>query len=494
MKSIVLLTAIALSASLISCGSGSAGSDLNHSTINASSFIVKNGSLNQSYNSQISNYTIKFESSINVCGENAESIITSCFMIESQELKFGYTTKFYLNQTPITLKRVESDFPDILCQNKNTIDDGSTYLITPYSFVTVDHQDAFAPVNYLVALTNQCYPIWYQRLIGSHGYDLKLADNNTLIYKNMSNVDGALVDNIQLLNNTSTVYLDGKDVLNDMHDVIYMANKNYINLFNNESTNQFIDESGTVGDIFYTSFSTSQGETIFRAIDYYNVSDILDQSEVNYVVGGVHYTNLDHGNSIAYTNDGNIVYNSRNTSSILKINPQNGNVIWQFGGLRNQFMVLNDPLYPFMYEHFVRQLPNGNYMVFDNGTSERGYSRVVEYFVDETNMTATLVWQFIDPRHIFAQYMGNGERLQDGNTVINYGTLSDKTLPQVEEVEYSGNVINQIFFPDKTYSYRAYKVNLPPSYRDLVMPTEDIALHHSNYSTTKSVNVHPFNY
>ena len=255
MKSIVLLTAIALSASLISCGSGSAGSDLNHSTINASSFIVKNGSLNQSYNSQISNYTIKFESSINVCGENAESIITSCFMIESQELKFGYTTKFYLNQTPITLKRVESDFPDILCQNKNTIDDGSTYLITPYSFVTVDHQDAFAPVNYLVALTNQCYPIWYQRLIGSHGYDLKLADNNTLIYKNMSNVDGALVDNIQLLNNTSTVYLDGKDVLNDMHDVIYMANKNYINLFNNESTNQFIDESGTVGDIFYTSFS-----------------------------------------------------------------------------------------------------------------------------------------------------------------------------------------------------------------------------------------------
>jgi hypothetical protein len=133
-----------------------------------------------------------------------------------------------------------------------------------------------------------------------------------------------------------------------------------------------------------------------------------------------------------------------------------------------------------MYEHFVRQLPNGNYIVFDNGTTERGYSRVVEYSIDESNMTATMVWQFIDPRHIFAPYMGNGERLQNGNTVVNYGTLSDKSLPQVEEVDSYGNVMNQIFFPNLTYSYRAYKVDLPNKYRDLVMPTEVMNLPANN--------------
>jgi hypothetical protein len=465
---------------LLGCG-GVASSTSNNNSIEGSSFTVQDGTINQPYNPQISNYAIKFESSINVCGINNVGVITSCFTIESQNLSFGYRKSFYFNSEPITLKRVESDFPNITCQNKNTLDDGSVYLMTPYSFITVNGQDVFAPVNYIVAVNNQCYPVWYQRLVGSNGFDLKLIESN-LIYKNRNVLNTANDKSIIIYptGRYEQFISSSKGISNDPHDIIFNNLESYINLYYTLESNQVIDNNGTIGNMEYTFFTTNSGETIFRAIDYYNVSDILDPSEVDYPCGDQLCTNLDHGNSVAYTNDGNIVYNSRNTSSILKINPQGGNVIWQFGGVRNQFRVLNDPLYPFMYEHFVRQLPNGNYIVFDNGTTERGYSRVVEYSIDESNMTATMVWQFIDPRHIFAPYMGNGERLQNGNTVVNYGTLSDKSLPQVEEVDSYGNVMNQIFFPNLTYSYRAYKVDLPNKYRDLVMPTEVMNLPANN--------------
>ncbi|MFH9677361.1 arylsulfotransferase family protein [Streptomyces sp. NPDC017405] len=66
-------------------------------------------------------------------------------------------------------------------------------------------------------------------------------------------------------------------------------------------------------------------------------------------------------------------------------------------------------------QHHPSHLPNGNILVFDNGT-RAGRSRVVE--VDP--VTKTIVWQYgTHPREtFFSEFAGSCERLPDGNTLI----------------------------------------------------------------------------
>lgn len=433
----------------------------------ADGFYIQGGVLNQLYSESIQFYTVKFESNVNICSTSSNQLM-NCTMLTESTFSYGGTYSLIVNGQSVTLKHVESDFPNLICNNKNVTNDGTAYLITPYTFVTVDNKDMFSPVNYLIAMTNQCYPIWYMRIINHVGYDLKLGGDGMLIYKSrniFNNVD--VSSNTILSDNYIEEYISSINykLINDEHDVIFNNLESYINLWHTESANVIIDESGNYGNLLYTFFGSSSEHPIFSANEYYLLSDILDMREVNYVKDGKHLTQLDHGNSIAYTNDNNFIYNSRNTSSFLKINAQNGNVIWQFGGKRNQFSVSNDPFYPIMYEHFVRQLPSGNYLLFDNGDQSRGFSRAVEYRLNESNFTAEMVWQFYDNRQIFGEYMGSAQRLDNGNTVIGYGTQNNSHLPEVQEVDSNGNVVNEIYFPNKYYTYRVYKVKLPDYYK-----------------------------
>lgn len=454
---------------LTACSSGGA------STSSASLQVI-NGSINQPFSENISQYTIQFESSVTICGTPYvvyEGKQSNCLSFNLNQWQMAHEKNIYLGSRLLQLKRVESDFPVLTCSNKDVTLDGTAYLIAPYSY---NSQGITSLPSYLIALDNQCYPVWYQRLVGYHGYGLAMAENGNLIYKRQNN-STYLVDNVEIFpDGSENRYIIGEsNPADDVHDVIYNNSQSYINLNIKWKYTQ-IYTNGTMGDLLYSFIESSNGQIIFDASNYYTLNDVLDPiwvcsaSPASLGINNPNYTELDHGNSIAMTNDGNIIYNSRNTSSALKINPNTGQVIWQLGGVRNQFTFVNDPLAPFMYEHFVRQLPNGNYILFDNGTTQRNFSRVVEYKLDEQNKTATLVWQFIDPRMIFAQYMGNGERLEDGNTVINYGTLAMKKYPQVEEVNYNGDVVNQIFFADNWYTYRAFKVKLPALWTNLIMP------------------------
>jgi hypothetical protein len=169
---------------------------------------------------------------------------------------------------------------------------------------------------------------------------------------------------------------------------------------------------------------------------------------------------LVHGNSLALANDGNLLLSSRDQNEITKINLQTGDIIWRLGGRANMFQFINGQ--PFAYQHDVRQLPNGDITVFDNhGTSQNpAPSQSLEYQVDETKKTATQVWSFTHSPPVFAQYMGDTQRLSDGNTFIDWGAPSQAAgyaFDSMTEVAPDGHMLFDFTFDQPYSSYRAYR-------------------------------------
>jgi hypothetical protein len=199
-------------------------------------------------------------------------------------------------------------------------------------------------------------------------------------------------------------------------------------------------------------------DTLLQGWTYWTHADRIDPPVTD--------EEMDHPNSIAFDTDGGVIASFRNTGAILKIDPSTKKVLWQMGGLRNQFTFVNDPLNGFSGQHSVRVLPNGHFIVFDNGVSNTPQmSRAVEYAVDESAKTATMVWQYLPSPSLFNQFTGSIQRLVNGNTVVawtNYGL--------VDEVESNGSLVNRMQINSSasvvnTSAYRAIRIDNLYSYK-----------------------------
>jgi outer membrane protein assembly factor BamB len=148
----------------------------------------------------------------------------------------------------------------------------------------------------------------------------------------------------------------------------------------------------------------------WRSIDHYDILDV-DQ----YVDLTQHQIDWTHSNAIEIDTDGNILLSTRNFDEVTKINRTTGDIIWQLGGERNQFTFINDTR-GFSRQHSVRRLSNGNLILFDNGHYLiPEYSSVVEYEIDETNFTATLVRRYTRNESVFSRLRGGVQELPNGN-------------------------------------------------------------------------------
>jgi hypothetical protein len=148
-----------------------------------------------------------------------------------------------------------------------------------------------------------------------------------------------------------------------------------------------------------------------------------------------HRAEWTHGNTVAETADGNILASFRNISTVVLIERATGKIIWRLGGP------------PLAQQHDPRPLPNGNVLIFDNGTHRRDspgtFSRVIE--VDPR--TSEIVWQYSDRSafEFFSPYISGAQRLPDGNTLVCegcHGRLFEVTTDGEVVWEY----VNPFFF------------------------------------------------
>jgi len=129
-----------------------------------------------------------------------------------------------------------------------------------------------------------------------------------------------------------------------------------------------------------------------------------------------------------------------------------GDVIWSLGR-EGDFSPDPQAAHPWFYGgHGVDRLTDGRLLLYDNGTAQRGFSRAVEYQLDEDAMTATVTWEYpgdLAEDAWFNGAMGDADPLPNGNVFISAGNGVQKQSPsRLMEVTRAGEKVWQMWWYD----------------------------------------------
>ncbi|MCB0726956.1 MAG: aryl-sulfate sulfotransferase [Ignavibacteriae bacterium] len=254
--------------------------------------------------------------------------------------------------------------------------------------------------------------------------------------------------------NVNDSFYCGNGYTTNIHDMQLLDNGNYLlTSYDPQPVDMSVIVPGGNPNAIVTGFIIQELDpdrnVVFqwRSWDHFQITDAnhidLTDSLIDYV----------HGNAVEPDDDGNIMMSCRHMSEITKISRTTGDIIWRFGGINNEFTILNDSV-EFTYQHDIRRIANGNITMYDNGNFHTpNFSRAVEYQLDETNKIATLVWQYINDPVIYGNATGSVQRLSNGNTFICWGAAPIGTF---SEVTPSGEIALQLTFEPGIRSYRGY--------------------------------------
>ena len=195
-----------------------------------------------------------------------------------------------------------------------------------------------------------------------------------------------------------------------------------------------------------------------------------------------------HSNALVYSqDDGNLLLSMRDQSWIIKIEYQNGQgtggILWRLG-YQGDFTLTNGQAPDWFYgQHYANIVsPNStgvfNLECFDDGDNRvidaagdlcgvpgepNCYSRVPIYQVDETNMTATLLWQDnLSPVYTF--WGGSAQELANTNVVFDISAPSDDP-GGARYMEVTDDSTPQVVLQIEVTGQNAYRaVHLPSLY------------------------------
>jgi hypothetical protein len=201
-----------------------------------------------------------------------------------------------------------------------------------------------------------------------------------------------------------------------------------------------------------------------------------------------------HLNSIDIQENGDIVASFRHFHSVWRIATvardgyEPGDVVWKLGGRDSSFTFAPGETGP-CAQHTATVLPNGNVLMFDNGglatgrtacinqddplgdLVDRPSTRIVEWALDESRGTATLVKTY-GPQDRFSLWAGGAFRLDNGNVLMSW--TPDRTSI-ANEVSADNEPVWELrdaeAVPDKRFlTYRAHLVPV----RDRIEPVVSV--------------------
>jgi hypothetical protein len=353
------------------------------------------------------------------------------------------------------------DFPRIHVDSVDNPSPGQIFLTTSDSLPGYGY--------FLMALNNDGTPLFYKR-IPYVSYDFNVQPNGSMTYANIHSEWGYTGGGrtTHMIMDSTGANIDSVDAgdgyTSDSHEFVVLPNGHYLLHAYDIQTIDMSTYSAAgktnaivVGSILQELDAKKNVVFEWRSWDHVPITDTymsLSGSAFDYV----------HMNAYCMDTDGNIIASLRNTSEIIKIDRSTGAILWHLGGKNNQFTFIgehaeNAPTY-FTYQHYVRRLPNGHLLFFDNGNLHPvQYSRAVEYAIDESAKTATLVWEYRHTPDIFVPNRGSAERLPNGNTLIGWGAASVSGVGKqaLTEVRPDKTIALEMSFPSGMSSYRAVK-------------------------------------
>ncbi len=338
---------------------------------------------------------------------------------------------------------VPSDFPFLKPEIIETsVADGKLFMTT------------LAETPYLMIFKNDGTPYYYKRT-EDYYRDFKLHNNGLLTAYRFGKANHFEVfdSNFSVVKHLRA----DDDLFTDGHEIYMFDDGGYIlyGLANREVDMSNINNGGKseaeVVDYYLQRFSADD-ELVFnwKSYEYINVEDAIHEDLTAEIIDYV------HANSIDVDFDGNYILSFRNQSMCIKVNSTTGEVMWRFGGVQNDFTLIDDTD-GISYQHDIKAVPGepNHYTIFDNGTYHTPpYSRAIEYVFDTENMTATKVWEYRTENEDYAHWMGNAQRLENGNTMINF---VEPELPKAVEVTKEGDVVYQANYGVESHAYRTFR-------------------------------------
>ena len=342
---------------------------------------------------------------------------------------------------------VPTDFPYINITTSNNPDS---------EYIFIDNRGGNGdPWN--VIFDNSGQPVWYSKYPDERR-DMKVQHNGvmTMLARDQGgNHFNGFNTNYQKI----AEYWTANGYSGDEHELMVLADGTYFLIGLQTETvdmSQYIAGGSTSASVTEDAIQefTAAGDLIFqwRAWDYLDVRD--QQQFINILGSGFDFP---HMNSIDVDTDGNILLSSRNTSECTKIDRNTGDIIWRLGGPSSTLTFLNDPLNGPANQHAIRTVGTNDYTLFDDGNLHNpSVSRGVEYVVDTNSMTATMVWQYppTPTTSIYAFYMGNAQRLTNGNTLIDWAVGN---LPKLTEVRPDGTKAFEMNWVNQYEAYRTWR-------------------------------------
>lgn len=183
------------------------------------------------------------------------------------------------------------------------------------------------------------------------------------------------------------------------------------------------------------------------------------------------FVDLLHINSLDEYDNGDLLVSARHIDAIFRIDRTTGDIEWKLGGSgtnpdgATQLAIGGDPFNGVLRTHDARVLDADTITAFDN-RSENGVgqpARAVEYNIDDVGATATLVWELRNPKGGASGGLGSVQRLPDGNTLIDWGSLPPGDPRVIEEFDASGQPVVTIDHAGQIYRV----VKLAPDWFDI---------------------------
>ncbi len=312
--------------------------------------------------------------------------------------------------------------------------------------------------SYLLIMDNNGDIVWYKSVADQRaGYDFKVQPNGLITY---FSTDDAVYHVLDSRYNEVATYKAGNGLYGDLHEFLMLPNGHVMfTIYDGQmiDMSKYVQggnpQANVIGTVIQEQDRSGNVVWEWRSWDHIPFTETwtsLTADTVDYV----------HGNALSFDLDGNLLLSSRNLSEIKKINYNTRDVIWTLGGKANNFKFINEDEL-FGAQHDIRVLPNGNITLFDNGETAKP-SRGVEYQLDQNNMTATKVWQYQSDPPVWAQFMGDIQRLSNGNSFLEWGSLSSEkgyAYYNMTEVDPNNNVVWQVAFDQPYVSYRGFRYN-----------------------------------
>jgi hypothetical protein len=125
-----------------------------------------------------------------------------------------------------------------------------------------------------------------------------------------------------------------------------------------------------------------------------------------------------HANSLALGSRGNVLVSSNYLNQILSVAPDFLSLEWRLGGTNATITVPEAER--FSGQHTAAEVEGGRILLFDNRREQGGYSRAVEFELEDAE--AHRVWEWRPERDNFASVLSSARRLPDGGTLVAFGT------------------------------------------------------------------------